>query len=133
MASPAADIATHVASQLAAATLGTNCFYGPERSPADGCATKAVFFIGGGGPAAEPDNGSSSRIIRATVQALVRGEQDEYANGATWAQSIFDEIEHASVVGYINVRNLRAAPTYIGLDPEKFHLWSWDVEMLYED
>ncbi|KKL19411.1 hypothetical protein LCGC14_2465710, partial [marine sediment metagenome] len=41
--------------------------------------------------------------------------------------------EHATISGYINVRNLSASPIYLGKDAGDRHEWSYTVEMLYED
>jgi len=133
MPEPAKDLATYVATNLGTATLGTNAFYGPVKSPDDGAPAKAVYFIDGGGPPSEPSCGTSKTIYRATVQIWVRGDADDYGAGLAWANSIFSEVEHAPVSGYINVRNLRARPSYMGKDARAYHEWSWDAEMIFEE
>lgn len=132
-ASPAIDLATHVGTNVGAATLGTNCFHGPIRAPEEGVPEKAIFFIEGGGPAAEPDNGAATRVVYATVQVWGRSDDDDYGGGKTWVDSIYDAIEHAAITGYINVRNLRAAPSYMGMDDGRRHEWSWDAELIHEE
>lgn len=132
MADPALDLATFIGANLATATLGTNAFAGPVRPPEDGYATKAVFCIEGGGPPLEPMNGTSDLLCRGIVEVRARGEKDAYGAGKTWADSIFDEVQHAAMAGYVNVRNLQAAPVYIGTDKGGRPEWTWDVELIYE-
>lgn len=129
------DLATHVAGQLAGLTLGTNVYTRNLGPPEDGYATLAVSFVDVGGPAASPDNGSSKRQIPRQVMVTVRGEDNDATNyraGKLLADNVYDEIEHAAVAGYINVRNLRP-PTPIGVDAGNRPLWTWEVEMLYEE
>jgi hypothetical protein len=103
------------------------------RPPEDGYATKAVFCIEGGGPAAEPDNGSTKRTVFAEVQVRTRGDKDDYDGGKDFTDSIFSFTEHATISGYFNVRNLTAAPIPLPQDAGGRYEWSYTVEMMYED
>lgn len=132
MPTPEVALATSYDASLATATLGTNLFHGPVRPPEDGFATKAAFCWDSGGPPAEPFNGQSTRLVRAYVRVHARGDKDDYNAGKTWAHSLFDAGEHATIAGYINVRNLEARPLYLGADEGGRHRWQWTVEMLYE-
>jgi len=127
------DLATAIGTNVVAATLGTNCFHGPVRPPEDDYETEAVFCIEGGGPAAEPNNGKTTRVVFAEVQVRTRGDKDDYDGGKDFTDSIFSYTEHASISGYINVRDLSAAPIYLGKDAGGRHEWSYTVEMIYED
>lgn len=127
------DLATAIGTNVSAVTLGTDVFDGPVRPPEDEYATEACFCIESGGRAAEPDNGKTTRAVFAEVQVRTRGNKDEYASGKTFTDSIFSYTEHATISGYINVRNLTAAPIYIGTDAGGRHEWSYTVEMFYED
>lgn len=132
MPNPEVDLATSYDTALGTATLGTNLFHGPVRAPEDGYPAQAAFCWESGGPAAEPFNGQATRLVRAQVRVHARGNKDDYNAGKVWADSLFDSGEHAVVAGYINVRNLEAAPSYLGADESGRHRWQWTVELLYE-
>lgn len=138
MPDPEQDLAASISTNVAALTFGTNVFYGPERPSKEdtGITTdppaEAAFCWESGGPPAEPFNGESTRLVRAQVRVLVRGDKDDYDGGKTLADSVHAATEHASVSGYINVRNLEALPNRLRMDDSGRHRWQWTVEMIFE-
>lgn len=134
MPNPEQDLATHIGTDVAAATLATNCFHGPVRPVEDGYPAQSVYCFEMGGPPADPFNGESTRLVRAHVKVRVRSAKDKYggSTGKGWADAIYASTEHAAISGYVNVRNLEGSPMHIGQDNGGRHEWSWTVEMMYE-
>ena len=132
-ATPDISLATHIADNVSGATLNTNVFHSPVVPPDDYTPAKAVFCLETGGSVASPDCGTAKRTVYPHIQVRVRGEEGDYRGGKEFADLVFRATEHASVAGYINVRNLSAMPNYIGTDNNRRHEWSWYAEMIFEE
>ena len=135
------DIATQIAANVAALTLGTNCFYGPVRpiSAKDGIPGQAVFAAIVA-PSAQPipmrgtDAGTGPDQIRAhRVQIMIRSKHEDYAGGVALARSVRDGICYRPPSGYDDIEPVQSAPLYLGKDDKGHHEWSLNIDALTEE
>ena len=135
MATPDADLVTKLDTELATLTAGTNLFNGPLRPISTYVPTKCVFVycLPGGSILNYCDGSRTPQLYNATVRIVVRGNDQDYADGRTLARSIRDAIHDNGPSTYIACRCLNAEPEYYGSDDDGGHLFGLDVEMLYSE
>jgi len=134
MASPQLDIATYIATNIAALTLGTNCFASSVAVAGEGIPDKAAFVTGTGGfpTITYRDGGNKTGLKRPSVQIWVRSDVEDLSGGLTLVRSVHDAIDMASITGYIEARATTSEPIYLGRDDANHHEWSINVNLIKE-
>lgn len=137
MATPEIDIATHIANQLGALTLGTNCFHSPVRpaNEAELIPAKAVFSYVTGGTTPYDYCGEDRAERRSRVQVIVRGDRDDYAGTLSLARSIRDVVHRSdtTLTDYVQVRVMEEDPIPIGVDDQGLPMYSINAELLFSE
>ena len=133
MPDPQLDLATHIATNVAAFTLGTNCFEGPVRPVEGTIPALAVFCFEFGGEEPQEYNGGAGRTRKPQVIIRVRGNRKQVATGKTQADLIMRAVHTATISGYYNALIIESAPMYIGEDKAGHPEWSMTAELWYEE
>lgn len=136
------DIATTLATNIAALTIGANCFAGPVRGYSEQIPHKAVFVtLQGGGTsrailAESPTRAGRNKEERSVlVQIRVRSDPDgvtgSFQDAQQLAQDVYDLVAYNPLSGYREFNPLAAGPLYIGKDDNGHDEWSMNFEAIY--
>jgi len=111
---------------------GKNLFLGPLLPPSAHMGQLAVCVTATGGDMNIRTCGSSTDIVRATVQVAVRCDRSDYARGLALARACLRAIHGATPpTGWsdIQVPN-QSEPIYTGIQGEGRHAWSINCQLL---
>jgi hypothetical protein len=74
---------------------------------------------------------------RVFVQITVRREPQDYHGGDAKAEAVWQSLEQADLSGditnFVWCKSLRSAPTYIGQNKDKYHIWTMQFEVSFMD
>lgn len=137
MSTPDLDLATHIGTNVAALTLGTNLFMGPLRAKNVAIPDQVVFVLNTGGPQPSEfiEGGGTPELYEHSLQVRVRSAPgaSSFEDGQALARTVRDAIHRASISGYIDVWVRSSSPDYIEVDDEDRHEWVIGVGMEIEE
>lgn len=125
VATPGLDLATQLATNVGALTLGTNCFAGPVRpEPSEG-----VWVLTSGGfadtPYRETDAGAGVEALRThAVQVFVRSSHEGFQTGEALTRTVRNALHCRPPSGYVDVRAQQSSAIYLDQDDQGRHRWS---------
>jgi len=124
MASPAVDVATFLAANLAGLSSGVNLFVGQPRESPAGIPPDAAFVVPVGGPTPVRSSGETSEFRVALVNVFVRNQ--DWKGGWDLAQSVLDAFNGLGGVpaGYADADARQSAPADFGQDDKGRSLFS---------
>lgn len=129
-----ATIASHIATNVAGLTYGTNTFDGPVRPVSTHMPAKAVFVNASGGSLdVYADGGSGNNLNRTEVQILVRGETGDYTTAQALALSVYNAVRKATPTGTVGTQAQQAHPIYVGEDEQGHPVWSINIITYYSE
>jgi len=134
---PEIDIATHIGTQLAAWTLGTNLFHAGVR-PADEAQlvpAKACFIYPTGGVEPRDFCGEDRAERRSRLQIWVRGDRGDFTETLALARAIRDTVHRsdATLTDYIQIRAMQSEPIPLGLDDQGLPEYSINIEAFFTE
>ena len=125
---PEETLATYVATNVAALTLGTNCFYGPVTPDP----SKGVWIFPTGGTPVTRFLGETENEKHTMIQVRTRSDKQDFDGGLVLARSVSDviigAIHDATFAAYLDLFVLQSDPLYLGQDDQGLPEWSQNVE-----
>lgn len=109
-----------------------NIFTHPVIPPSTYVPAKAIFIFaptGGRQPARTFDR---TEVRYPVLNVRVRGDIEDYLGGESFAHSVYEALEGASIDEYIDVKCQQSSPIWIGYDSNNYPEWSINVEILAE-
>jgi len=127
------DLAAAIDTALAAFTLGTNLYTGPER-PTDKSPSRCIFVLPTGGlPARHYRSATGAEVRYPRAQVLVRSERGKFDQGKDDARAAYAALHRQPPAGYIEVEVLESEPSYIGTRESGEHRWTFNVQVTKEE
>lgn len=129
MNNPPRDLRNYLAAAGLGLTTGTNLFTGLPRAISDDTPVNAVFVYGLDGVPPYRLMGEPDEVLTAVVNVTVRW--GTYGAGDTKIRDIRDQIQAATVSGYLDVVAQTPEPVQLGQDDDGNHSFMITVEMTH--
>lgn len=126
---PAADVIAFLNGKLSLVT-GTNLFEGGIRPATNGIPRNAVFITETGGNPPIRVMSQINEIHRVFV--FIRVRWSDYASGVAKTEAIRQELQAASIAGYLDFSALQSRATYVGLIEQGDHIWMLGYTITFE-
>lgn len=110
---------------------GANIFTHPVLPPSDYVPAKSVFIFAptGGQQPSRMFDGAEIRYPAFTVR--VRGNVNDYLDGQSFANTVYQTLESAKIAGYIDCKCSQSQPVWIGYTNEMPE-WNINIELWIE-
>lgn len=131
MANPSADLVTFLAGAGLGFIKGTNLFQGDFRGPDTIFPIEACFIGSLPGPESDRIMGRSKEIRYYVMTIRLRWSR--FAAGNLKARAIQNELQDASISGYLDIVATQSQPNSLGESAEGHHLWSFGITMIAEE
>jgi len=125
---PALDIANYLENQ-GIGTVGANIFVSPVRPVSQYVPVNSIFVLETGGYPPQRVHSNRSELRYPSIQIIVRW--NDFANGYTKAQAIYDVLRAPHIPGYWDVLPDQSGSIYLGQDENSNYLWSLNFTAKY--
>ncbi len=129
MRNPPKDLRNHLASAGIGLTTGTNIFTGSMRAAKGSVPVDAAFVTGIDGVPPVRSMQETEEILTVVISVILRW--GTFAGGDTKMRDIRDNIQSATISGYLDVVAQSSEPISLGEDADGNHQFMLAAEMTY--
>lgn len=115
-------------------TANVDIFDHPELPALEGVIpVNAIFIHSSDGYQAEGTFGRCEDLRRPFIEIIIRRQHGEYPAGAALAESLWQDLQWydfgVNITGFLWFKSIRSAPTYVGQNKDKQHIWTMRFEL----